>query len=296
MRVTTPTRSCGAKVRIGFWTRVVGQRGVRAPRRAAISSRAPRRRSAAELAVERERVAVGERERASRRRRRRRTHRGLADALDAASRATPAPQPGQTAAQYGSPLKRPSIAWSLPDEVAREVTAMSLMRIAIASPTSAPSTATGVQTSWPPRIAGVIIGPQQPGRGVPDDVAAVGDGAELLDVGAEHAVGERVDEDGAARRRVLNRHASPFSRRRPAAAGRPPGGRPGAGRGSRARPRRPGAPIAARARGPARPRASRAKRSPTVAPSASWTVMNGAAERRASPAPRRTRTVTLPQA
>src|SRR4051812_7904805 len=40
---------------------------------------------------------------------------------------------------------------------------MSLMRIAIASPTSAPSTATGVQTSWPPRIAGVIIGPQQPG-------------------------------------------------------------------------------------------------------------------------------------
>ncbi len=73
------------------------------------------------------------------------------------------PQPGQTAAQYGSPLKRPSIAWSLPDEVAVEVTAMSLIRIAIASPTSAPSTATGVQTSWPPRIDGVIIGPQQPG-------------------------------------------------------------------------------------------------------------------------------------
>ena len=45
-----------------------------------------------------------------------------------------APQPGQTAAQYGSPLKRPSIAWSLPEEVALEVTAMSLMRIAIASP------------------------------------------------------------------------------------------------------------------------------------------------------------------
>ena len=37
------------------------------------------------------------------------------------------------------------------------------MRIAIASPGSAPSTATGVQTSCPPRIAGVIIGPQQPG-------------------------------------------------------------------------------------------------------------------------------------
>ena len=73
------------------------------------------------------------------------------------------PQPGHTAAQYGSPLKRPSIAWSLPDDVACDVTAMSLMRIAIASPTSAPSTNTGVQTSWPPRIAGVIIGPQQPG-------------------------------------------------------------------------------------------------------------------------------------
>ena len=73
------------------------------------------------------------------------------------------PQFSQTAAQYGSPLKRPSIAWSLPDAVACEVTAMSLMRIAIASPTSAPWTATGVQTSCPPRIAGVIIGPQQPG-------------------------------------------------------------------------------------------------------------------------------------
>ena len=60
-------------------------------------------------------------------------------------------------------MKRPSIAWSLPDAVAEEVTAMSLMRIAIASPGCAPSTATGEQTSWPPRIAGVIIGPQQPG-------------------------------------------------------------------------------------------------------------------------------------
>ena len=28
------------------------------------------------------------------------------------------PQPGHTAAQYGSPLKRPSIGWSLPDDVA----------------------------------------------------------------------------------------------------------------------------------------------------------------------------------
>jgi hypothetical protein len=37
------------------------------------------------------------------------------------------------------------------------------MRMAIASPTSAPATATGVQTSCPPRIDGVIIGPQHPG-------------------------------------------------------------------------------------------------------------------------------------
>src|SRR5215211_5253424 len=40
---------------------------------------------------------------------------------------------------------------------------MSLMRIAIASPTSPPATATGCATSCPPRIDGVIIGPQQPG-------------------------------------------------------------------------------------------------------------------------------------
>ena len=95
------------------------------------------------------------------------------------------PQPGHTGAQYGSPLKRPSIAWSLPDAVASEVTSMSRMRIAIASPTAAPSTATGVQTSWPPRIDGVIIGPQQPGASVDDDVAAVGDRSEHRHVRAE---------------------------------------------------------------------------------------------------------------
>ena len=60
-------------------------------------------------------------------------------------------------------MKRPSIGSSLPEDVASDVTAMSLMRIATASPTSAPATATGWQTSCPPRIAGVIIGPQQPG-------------------------------------------------------------------------------------------------------------------------------------
>ena len=52
---------------------------------------------------------------------------------------------------------------SLPDAVARDVTEMSRMWIAIASPTSAPSTSTGSVTSWPPLIAGVIMGPQHPG-------------------------------------------------------------------------------------------------------------------------------------
>ena len=40
---------------------------------------------------------------------------------------------------------------------------MSRIRMTIASPTSAPSTATGSVTSWPPLMAGVIIGPQHPG-------------------------------------------------------------------------------------------------------------------------------------
>ena len=43
---------------------------------------------------------------------------------------------------------------------------MRWMWIATASPTWAPSTATGWDTSWPPWNLGVIIGPQQPG-GVP---------------------------------------------------------------------------------------------------------------------------------
>jgi len=74
-----------------------------------------------------------------------------------------APQLAQTFAQYGSPLKRPSIVRSLPEAVATDVTSIERIRIAIASPTSAPSTFTGSVTSWPPLIAGVIIGPQQPG-------------------------------------------------------------------------------------------------------------------------------------
>ncbi len=74
-----------------------------------------------------------------------------------------APHLAHTLAQYGSPLNRPSIRRSFPDAVAMEVTEMSRMWMATASPTSAPSTATGSVTSWPPLMAGVIIGPQQPG-------------------------------------------------------------------------------------------------------------------------------------
>jgi hypothetical protein len=57
------------------------------------------------------------------------------------------PQPGQTGAQYGSPLKLPSGETSFPEAVAIEVTSMSLTRMAIASPGSAPATATGWATS-----------------------------------------------------------------------------------------------------------------------------------------------------
>jgi hypothetical protein len=44
-------------------------------------------------------------------------------------------------------LKRPSTKVSLPEAVASEVTVMSRIRMAIASPTSAPATATGRVTS-----------------------------------------------------------------------------------------------------------------------------------------------------
>ena len=80
------------------------------------------------------------------------------------------------------------------------MTAMSLIRIAIPSPASAPSTATGVHTSCPPRIAGVIIGPQQPGVEFQTMWPPSATGPSHLDVRPERAVGERVDEHGAARR------------------------------------------------------------------------------------------------
>src|SRR3712207_2813031 len=73
------------------------------------------------------------------------------------------PQPGQRCATYGSPLQAVSTVPAVPDAVTSEVTSIFSIRIAIASPTSAPSTATGAVTSWPPRKFGVIIGPQQPG-------------------------------------------------------------------------------------------------------------------------------------
>src|SRR5262249_13115287 len=51
----------------------------------------------------------------------------------------------------------------VPEEVASDSTRMDSMVMARASPTRAPSTATGRVTSCPPRNSGVIIGPQQPG-------------------------------------------------------------------------------------------------------------------------------------
>src|SRR4051812_31156806 len=106
-----------------------------------------------------------------------------------------APHCPQTFAQYGSPLKRPSIIRSLPDAVASDVTSIERMRMASASPTSAPSTATGSVTSCPPLMAGVIIGPQQPGR-CWRRCAAVAHGADDLRAGADDAVAEAVDVHG----------------------------------------------------------------------------------------------------
>ncbi len=51
----------------------------------------------------------------------------------------------------------------MPEVVAREVCSSVSMYNATASPTFAPSTRTGRVTSWPLRMEGVIIGPQQPG-------------------------------------------------------------------------------------------------------------------------------------
>jgi hypothetical protein len=51
----------------------------------------------------------------------------------------------------------------VPDDVTTDVTLTFLMRIAMASPGTAPATATGLVTSCPPLKEGVIIGPQHPG-------------------------------------------------------------------------------------------------------------------------------------
>ena len=84
---------------------------------------------------------------------------------------------------------------------------MSLMRIAIASPTSAPSTKTGVQTSCPPRIAGVIIGPQQPGAEFQTMWPPSATGPSHRDVRAEQAVGEGVHDHRRRAVVLLDRHA-----------------------------------------------------------------------------------------
>ena len=94
------------------------------------------------------------------------------------------PQPGQTARAVRVAVEAALRERSLPDAVAIEVTSMSLMRIAIASPGSAPATATG----WRDLVAAAERGrdhrPPAAGRRVDDDVAAVLDRPEHLDVRA----------------------------------------------------------------------------------------------------------------
>jgi hypothetical protein len=112
-------------------------------------------------------------------------------------------------------------------------------------------------------------------------------------VGSEQAVRERVHDHGAPGRR-LDRHQPqpPDTGRRSATSWR------SARTWSRVTcsPATTGSTERSAGASSGSSSASRANRSATVAPSATSTVFNGAAERRASPAPRRTRTVTLPPA
>jgi len=73
------------------------------------------------------------------------------------------PALGTAVVDEGSSPNAPSRSAIEPVLVAMLVTSTSRMWIAIASPTSAPSTRIGRVTSWPPRNDGVTIGPQHPG-------------------------------------------------------------------------------------------------------------------------------------
>src|SRR5467141_2184851 len=73
------------------------------------------------------------------------------------------PHPGHFLSTKGSSPKAALFVTIVPEEVASDNTRIDSIVIARASPTLAPSTATGRVTSWPPRNSGVIIGPQQPG-------------------------------------------------------------------------------------------------------------------------------------
>src|SRR4029077_251182 len=108
------------------------------------------------------------------------------------------PQLGQTPATNGSPWNRPSIGRSVPEAVASDVTVMSRMRRAIASPISAPATATGLVTSCPPRMQGGDHRPPAPGGGVGDDVPAVPHGPQHRPRRIENAVGELVNQNRLA--------------------------------------------------------------------------------------------------
>src|SRR5579885_584052 len=73
------------------------------------------------------------------------------------------PQPGHFLSTNGSSPKAALLVTIVPEEVASDSTRIDSMVMASASPTRAPSTATGRVTSCPPRNSGVIMGPQQPG-------------------------------------------------------------------------------------------------------------------------------------
>ena len=90
---------------------------------------------------------------------------------------------------------------SLPDDVAIDVTSIERMRIAIASPTSAPSHGDRQRDLVAALDRGRDHRPPAPRRGVRDDVTAVADGAEHLGARADDAVAEAVDVHGLRGRR-----------------------------------------------------------------------------------------------
>src|SRR5579862_2691106 len=85
-------------------------------------------------------------------------------------------QLGHCFATYGSSIKHPSREVSTPTEAAFDLTSIFPTVMSIESLGRAPFTATGFDTSCPPLMLGVIIGPQHPGavRKVIDPPSLIG--------------------------------------------------------------------------------------------------------------------------